>query len=565
MEPLTAAAEPVVRPYAQRTSVAWLAVLGVGILGVYALGLALRYPLLAGIRLPRHSWAQLAGGATLPALLLHIAIYTAAILLYMAAMNLLLRRAPALGGERRRVVAVIAGGWLLASLVLMAVAPGGESHDAFDYLFRGRMLVEAGGSPLANTPNQYAELPFYRYITWTDHVDTYGPLWEYASGAVAAATRGILRAVGRWDAGAAQCPQGEASCFVLLIYVLAYRVLAVALAGLCGWLIYILARRVDPLLAVVALLAWLWNPLLLVSSAVGAHNDMAMLLLILASFWALQRRAWLGGLLLFVLAAHVKLTALTLAPIYGLWLVRHLGWRRALPYSVLVALVGLAISWLLYAPLGGWATLPRMLEERQRYVALSFHHVVYRLLYDRGLDAALNRLITIRGPSLVYAIGSVVISGIMIGWRRAEPAQPHAGDLRVFWCAATASNLFYLLVGSFWFQAWYVLWVLAPASLLPQSRFTRYVLPWLCLGALCSNVVADYLPKLAEPPFTHTGRVAVAVITIWLPAAVAALFVLARRGRPGADVLPKLYASARYRASPNIRFCWHFDKDRHCE
>ena len=336
-------------------------------------------------------------------------------------MNLLLKRAPALAGERRRVVAVIAGGWLLASLVLVAVAPGGESHDAFDYLFRGRMLVEAGGSPLANTPNQYAELPFYRYITWTDHVDTYGPLWEYASGAVAAATRGALQAVGRWDAGAAQCPEGNGSCFVLLIYVLAYRVLAVVLAGLCGWLIYSLVRRENPQLAVVALLAWLWNPLLLVSSAVGAHNDMVMLVLILASFWALQRRRVAGGAAAAGAGGACEADRADAgAAVWAVagataWLATGVGLRR-----VDGCMVGLAISWLLYAPLGGWATLPRMLEERQRFVALSFHHVVYRLLLEHGVDGPLIWRITIRWPTVIYAIGSIVITAVMVGWRRAD-------------------------------------------------------------------------------------------------------------------------------------------------
>jgi hypothetical protein len=103
--------------------------------------------------------------------------------------------------------------------------------------------------------------------------------------------------------------------------------------------------------------------------------------------------------------------------------------------------------------------------------------------------------------------------------------------MRVFWWAAVVVNLFYLLAGSFWFQSWYVLWVLAPASLLPASLFTRYVLPWLCFGALCSNVVADYLPHLPQLPFTHTGRVALAVATLWLPALAAALVVLARKLR----------------------------------
>ena len=408
----------------------------------------------------------------------------------------------------------------------MAVAPGGESHDVFDYLFRGRMLVEAGGSPLADVPAHFVELPYYQYLTWTNHVDTYGPLWEYASGMTAAATRGTLVALGRWDAGTPQCPAGAQSCLVLASYVVAYRLLAVALAGLCGWLIYRLVRGVDARLAAAALLAWLWNPLLLVASAVGAHNDMLMLALLLASFWALQRHRWLAALLLLVLAAHVKLTALTLAPVYGFWLVRQLGWRRALAYAAVTLGIGLAISWLLYAPLGGWATLPRMLEERQRYVALSFHHLLYRFLLARGVERELIWHLTIQWPTLLYVACSVALAWLLVGWRQAAREQGRAEDARSFWRAATAANLFYLLVGSFWFQAWYVLWVLAPAALLPASRFTRFVLPWLCWGVLCSNVVADYLPQLAQPPFTRTGRLFLAVMLVWAPAGVAALVVL---------------------------------------
>ena len=440
MEPVTSAAAVGARPRARFSLAAVLAALGLGAAAVYALGLALRYPLAAGIRLPRHTWAQLAGGATVPGLLLHIAVYTAAVLLYVAALHLVLEHMRERRRERSRIIAVICGGWLLASLVLLAVAPGGESHDVFDYLFRGRMLVEAGGSPLADVPAHFVELPYYQYLTWTDHVDTYGPLWEYASGMTAAAARVTLVALGRWDAGTPQCPTGERSCFVLLSYVVSYRLLAVALAGLCGWLIYRLVRGVDARLAAAALLAWLWNPLLLVASAVGADNDLLMIALLLASFWALQRHRWLAALLLLVLSAHVKLTALTLAPLYGLWLVRQLGWRRALGFAAVTAMVGLALSWLLYAPLGGWATLPRMLEERQRYVALSFHHVLYRLLVERGVDKESIWRLTVRWPTLLFAAGSVAVAGAVVGWRKAGAEELAASDMRIFWRGATASQ-----------------------------------------------------------------------------------------------------------------------------
>ena len=388
----------------------------------------------------------------MPALLLHLAVYIAAILLYMVAMRLVLNHNPATRRAHRHVIAVIAGGWLLASLALMAVAPGGEAHDIFDYLFRGHMVAELGASPLADPPELFPDQPFYAYITWTDFVDAYGPLWEGASGAVAASTHALLVATGRWYDGAAQCPDSAASCFMLTSYVLAYRSLAVLLAGLCGWLIYALTARQSPPLARAALLVWLWNPLLLVSSAVGAHNDMVMLLFVLASFWSLQRRWWLAALLLLVLAAHVKLTALTLTPLYGLWLVRQLGWRHALGYAAVAALLGLAISWLLYAPFGGWATLPRMLEERQRYVALSPHHVLYRILYELGWDAALTRNLTIHWPTISTWSGRS--SSPARWWAGAAPIRStcapatcassgvrrRSSTSSICWSAATGSN-----------------------------------------------------------------------------------------------------------------------------
>jgi hypothetical protein len=83
-------------------------------------------------------------------------------------------------------------------------------------------------------------------------------------------------------------------------------------------------------------------------------------------------------------------------------------------------------------------------------------------------------------------------------------------------------TLLYLLVGSFWFQAWYVVWVLAPAALWVAGRFPAQGLPWLCWGALCSNVVYDHFTQLpiAAVPEAHLYRIGVTVLvvlTIWLP------------------------------------------------
>ena len=192
-------------------------------------------------------------------------------------------------------------------------------------------------------------------------------------------------------------------------------------------------------------------------------------------------------------------------------------------------MVGLPLSWLLYAPLGGWATLPRMLDERA-LCGVSLHHVVYRLLVERGVDKELIRRLTVRWPTLLFAAGSVAVAGAVVGWRKAGAEELAASDMRIFWRGATARNLFYLLLGELLVSG-VVCTVGAgacdAAALKAVSR--GKVLPWLCWGVLCSNVVGSYLPLLEPRPFTYTGRVALAVMVIWVPAGVAALVVVSRQ------------------------------------
>ena len=350
-----------------------LALIGAASAGLYAL-LALRYPLAVSLANPRASWADLTG-ATWWSFAYHTAIYFGLTGLYILALRLLtttpdaLRRPPAASGRTRLLIIVLA--WLVCCGILLTVASSGESHDIFDYIFRGRMMMELGANPLTDVPTQYRGAPYFHYLAWYDHVDAYGPVWEMMSAATAAATRAVLKAAGWWTTSNWTCPQSTLACRNLIGYVTAYRLLAVGLTGLSGWLILSMVRRSRPHHAAAALAAWLWSPLLLASTAIGAHNDAAMILLLLLMLWLLQRRRWFPALLVLVLAAHVKLTVVIVAPVVGLWLVRRCGWRRAMGLGAAAAAVGLLLSWLLYAPFGGWGSLPRMLTERAAYLANS--------------------------------------------------------------------------------------------------------------------------------------------------------------------------------------------------
>jgi len=460
---------------------------------LYALGIAARYPLLAGLALPRAGWYRVSGGS-LQAGLLHAGVYALLTLCYMGALRLV----PGLPTSYwRTTIAVIVGGWLLASLALLGAYPG-ESLDIFDYLFRGRMLAEFGVSPLAVAPSIFRELPLYDRITWRGQVDTYGPLWEYASGAVAWSVHQIA---GRTDS--------------LIAYILGYRVLAVALAGVCGALVAAIVGRDAPPLVPVALLAWLWNPLLLIATAVGAHNDILMMAALLAALLLFQRRRWVWGWLALALAAHVKLTALLLLPVLGLWLVLRCGWRVALRTSATALVLAIPLSWLLYAPLGGWATLRRMLGERARFLVNSPATQLYRMLQERWGWAEVDAWhATTRGATvLFFALAGAFL--IWLWWRYRQLAIEKADAL--LWHSSMVVTILYLLIGSFWFEHWYLLWALAPAALLPTGWWTRALVPAYCLGALWSDLANSFLTILPGRPLSPTQVGAINILAQALP------------------------------------------------
>jgi hypothetical protein len=170
----------------------------------------------------------------------------------------------------------------------------------------------------------------------------------------------------------------QTSCRVLIGYLTGYRLLAIGLTGVSAWLLASMVRRSRPELVNATLVAWLWSPLVLIATGVGAHNDAVMMPLLLAMLWLVQRQRWLLALLALILAAHVKLTALMLTPLIGLVDCAALRLAAgAWPGAGCNRRLALLLSWLLYAPFGGWGTLPRMLAERSIFLANSPWHVLF--------------------------------------------------------------------------------------------------------------------------------------------------------------------------------------------
>jgi hypothetical protein len=327
------------------------------------------------------------------------------------------------------------------------------------------------------------------------------------------------------------------------------------LTGLCGLLIALIVRHSAPQLVAAALLAWLWNPLVLITTAIGAHNDLLMVVALFAALLLFQRQRWVLGLLALALAAHVKLTALLVLPVLGLWLLRRCGWMRALRISVLALALALPLSWLLYTPFGGWATLQRMLQERARLLINSTADLVYRLMQERfgWSEPVAWRTTTQAATLLFFAVAAGILAWFWWADRhaamQAPPIARSLGDIpsgvlaeapdALLWRGSLAVTLAYLLVGSFWFQHWYLLWALAPAVLLPASRWTHTLLPAYCLGALVSNLANSF--ARSQPGFPLNDTQVAAINTLAQVALLLGVLLITRILRDA----PRLLAARR--------------------
>jgi hypothetical protein len=501
--------------------------------------LALQYPLGPSLDDPRANWASMVEPTWLAAIY-HLLIYLGLILLYQKTLQLLTPSDAEREAFPRYLILLILCTWLACSVVLMFMAPAGESHDIFDYLFRGRMMAEYQANPLEDVPRDFKlSTPYSRYLAWWKSVDTYGPVWEASSAAVSWSVHQITERIGWWDVNAPICPKSPESCRLLIVYVTGYRLLAIVLTGISGWLIFGMVRHSQASLAPLALAAWLLNPLTLFASALGGHNDAVMLALILLCWWFLQHQSPFLAMLSLILAAHVKLTALIWLPACALWIVWRWGWGRALKIALASLIGGLALSWLLYAPFGGWDTLPRMLDERSRFLANSVWRILYhQLIFKWGWSSQIALQLNTGLSNGLFLIGALIIPLWMFNFRPKRWQSNHnvpTDAEQSLWRLLRTIGMLYLVVGSFWFQHWYVLWVLAPAVLLPNSRFSRYMLPWLVFGALSSNFATSFLLatllKNAPPILTYISVVAI----IWGPLLIASgifmiVQLLAKRG-----------------------------------
>lgn len=272
----------------------------------------------------RHVWSQdrLENHANTP---INNFLFAAFGLVPVIAMYLLQLRA-AVRDDTRAITLRTVLGYASAYAALMLFIPRTLSSDVFSYIAYGRIQSVYHGNPLIDVPADFSDAmsPHIAFGPFAHVASAYGPVWLAISRVLSVATGAF----------------GD----VAWHYELTYKLFAAGCHIACAALLWSILGRLRPSHRVLGTILYAWNPLMLAETAWNAHNDVLVLLFVLASVWARTREKSVLASVLLALSVPVKWITAILVPLYVIadardGATRRDAWRRAMRSSAIVGAV----------------------------------------------------------------------------------------------------------------------------------------------------------------------------------------------------------------------------------
>lgn len=349
----------------------------------------------------------------------------AAFLLYGVAVLL------ARGVAGRMAVAAVLGVAAIYAAIFLPTNPVG-AQDVYHNVFDARILWTYGDNPNAVPPAAFPDDPLYpAVVAWGEFASVYGPVWYTVSGAAHAIGGDSLR-----------------------LNVFGHKALtAVFLLG-TALLAALTGERLRRGTGVAAALAVAWNPLMLFETAGNAHNDIVMVFFAVAAFSALAARRWLWVFPLLALSVATKYGLVLLGPLVLVWMLRQpdVGKRQILLSLALGAAVGLVI----YVPFFQGADTLETVRRQAGYNTSSPSALLDAwLISERGLDPLASSELM---KQIVMPLFLVLYAWQVWRVRGGLPALVERSVVVLF---------LLMLIATWWFWPWYVIWIVPLAALLP--------------------------------------------------------------------------------------------------
>lgn len=308
--------------------------------------------------------------------------------------------------------------------------------------------------------------------------------------------------------------------------VLAFQIAVVMLDLLAGWLVMDILRLLgSPLRRV---LIYLWNPLVVLEFAHGAHIDALMIFLTMATFWLLikassgspaENRYKSYSVLTLAAATLTKVLPVLLVPL----VIRRWGWQRLSLYIAILLLIAalftIGAGWGLTGPLDGTGLFGaiRIYTSYWNYNSSIYHWLEVQLTGFHTPGAVphesvepgrilLARLITIG------FLGLAVIATGLWAWYIDDPhtRDQKPRDLALLRLAIIPIGAYLLLTPAV--HPWYVIMILPwlPFLISKQGEskiVERFIWPWLYLSIAVAFSYLTYIDSQNLREFTWVRNV----------------------------------------------------------
>ncbi|MGD0949344.1 MAG: hypothetical protein ABSA52_18190 [Candidatus Binatia bacterium] len=362
--------------------------------------------------------------------------------------------------SRRALVATC-----VASAALLLVSFPVGSKDVFFYAFYGKVWGLYHANPYVATLADFPSDRWQPFVQsqWRDKPAIYGPLFLWQSWLVNAVAHEHL-----WLA------------------VWLYKVWATLTLFVTLWVADAILHRTTSVTGVSAsfgLLLLAWNPLFLFESAGSGHNEIGMLLLLLAALWCWRDGRFNVAFVVLVLSVWYKWYSIIFVPAFLIATLKDSGFRAAVRHGALcgavTAIFGLVLLW----PFPG-SLLPA--------IDTLLHSGALRRIYPAELSPPLAALFwslrasgllnTDLGFHLFYAARIVLFGGTMVAifirqWRAATSLTALTES-----CCLVAAAFFLLLVTIL--PPWHLLLVVALAVISGREFFVLSAVVLTVLGLL---------------------------------------------------------------------------------
>jgi alpha-1,6-mannosyltransferase len=336
---------------------------------------------------------------------------------------------------RAALIIALAGAVILGATML-TIFPAG-AIDIFHNIMDGRLFWAHHQNPMVVAPFVVSGDPLYPYLNyWQFAPSAYGPLWFLVTGpAYLFGGSNLVRSI------------------------VAYKALPFAFELVSLALIVLIARRIDARKAAAAVVCFGWNPLVLWEIAGNGHNDIVMMSFVLLAVLLLLTRRWPLAFPALACSVLVKFVSLVLLPVFVLWVLQRYGRRALLPLAngLLAALVLVLVF---FRPFWAGSLTLSQLQTQQNQVIFS---PASALIGNWGISLPNTAQVLDVKHALTAAFALLYLLALV----RLRPTAD--GLIRT----CVEAIFLVLVLMTWWFWPWYVIWGLALAALLPGTVHLR--------------------------------------------------------------------------------------------